>query len=1092
MFLEKIKQIMVGLKKISLFWGMMFFAFILNAQNEARLLRFPNVMNNQVVFTYAGDLYTVDLAGGVARRLTSDVGFEMFAKISPDGKMIAFTAQYDGNTEVYLMPAGGGVPKRLTYTATLDRDDVSDRMGPNNIVMGWTPDSKNVIFRSRCVSFNSFRGQLYTVSVDGDMPVKMPIEDGGFCSMSADGKYLAFNKIFREFRTWKYYKGGMADDIWVYDYANNEAVRAFENPAQDIFPMWSGNSIYFASDRDRIMNLFVFDTYANTTKKVTNFDKYDVKFPSIGGDKIIFENGGFLYYYDIATNQTKKITIYINNDFASSRNKLVDAKKRIQTVDLSPKGNFFIISARGELFMTPVVSGVTKNITNSSGVHERNAIWSPDGKYIAYISDKTGEFEIFMQKADLSEPAIQLTDNAETYKYSIKWSPDSKKILWCDKMLRLRYIDINSKKITEVDKSNKWEIRSFNWSPDSRWITYSLPNFEMYNKIMIYDTKDASKHEITQGWYPSSSPAFSFDGKYLVFKSARSFSPTYDNLDWNTAYSNMQKVYLVLLSKTTPNPLAPSLSFVSGASDDTLSTSKTKDVKIDFDGIFGRVIELPIRASNYWNLYCLDDKVFYNEATEEDVDATLYMYDLKKRKEVEITKNVTFHIPWNGKKMILLGYNRKVAAVDIPSSAISSSSIKYADLSGLKYITDYSKEYKQIYDEAWRQMRDFFYDPNMHGVNWDTIYQKYAVLLPYVKHRNDLSYIIGEMIGELSIGHAYVGGGERPSITKIYTGLLGGLFSKDASGYFKIDKILRGASWTTNRNSPLAIAGLDVNEGDFIVAINGVQTNTVNNIYQLLVNTAGKSTELMINSKPSMSGARSVVVVPLKSEADLYYYEWVQHNIDYVNQKSNGQVGYIHIPDMSSEGMDEFVQYFYPQLHKKALIIDDRGNGGGNVSPIITEILRRQMVMQQMYRNVPMAGAVPEGMHVGPKVLLLDEYSASDGDLFPYQFKFYKIGTTIGKRSWGGVTGIRGSLPFIDGGYLYKPEFGHYSADGKTWIIEGYGVDPDIVVDNNPVDLIKGIDAQLDTAIDVVLKQIPDFPDKVVPHPPFPDKSGNN
>lgn len=1078
------------IKYIFLFITVILFSLNLFGQNDVRLLRFPHIMNEQVVFTYAGDLYTVGIDGGTARRLTSHPGFEMFAKISPDGKLIAFTAQYDGNTEVYIIPSQGGVPKRITYTATLDRDDVSDRMGPNNIVMGWTPDGKNVIFRSRCHSYNSFRGQLFSVSVDGDMPVELPIQDGGFCSYSTDGKYLAFNKIFREFRTWKYYKGGMADDVWIYDFTNNDAYRLFENDAQDIFPMWYNDEVYFASDRDRIMNIFKFNLTDEQTTKVTTFDKYDVKFPSIGGDKIIFENAGYLYFYDITNDETKKISVNITNDLISGRNKLVDAKSKIRTVDLSPGGDFFVMSARGEVFKVPVISGVTKNLTNSPDAHERNAVWSPDGKYIAYLSDKSGEFEIYIKDANGIEKEIQLTDNAETYKFSIKWSPDSKKILWSDKMLRLRYINIDTKEITEVDKSDLVEIRSFNWSPDSRWITYSLPNYQWYNKIMIFDSQDKSKHEITTGWYPSSSPAFSFDGKYLVFTSARDFSPTYDDLDWNVAYSNMQKVYLVLLSKNTPNPLAPTLSFNPNGSDTTKVDLKNVTVNIDFDGIQSRLIALPVRASNYWSVYCVNDKVYYNEATEEDTKATLYAFDLNKQKETEITTNVAFHIPWNAKKMILLGAGKKIAAVDLPSSSLSSS-VKYANLSGLKYFTDYTLEYQQIFDETWRQMRDFFYDPNMHGVNWDSVYQKYVVLVPYAKHRNDLTYIMGEMIAELNIGHAYVGGGERPEVDKIYTGLLGARFSKDASGYFKIDKIMTGASWTTNQNSPLAAPGLNINEGDFIIAINGIETKTVNNIYQLLVNTAGKPTELTINSTASASNAKTFVVVPLKSEAELYYYEWVQQNIAYVDQKTNGQVGYIHIPDMSSDGMNTFVQYFYPQMRKKALIIDDRGNGGGNVSPIITEILRRQMVMQQMWRNVPMAGPVPDKTHVGPKILMLDEYSASDGDLFPYQFKTYKMGTVIGKRSWGGVIGIRGSLPFIDGGTLHKPEFGHYSADGSKWIIEGYGVDPDVEIDNNPADVFKGNDAQLDKTIEIILEQMVDYPYQITPNPPFPNKSGD-
>ncbi len=1066
------------------------------AQEEAKLLRFPHIHNNKIVFSYAGDLYISTTNGGVARRITSHKGYEMFPKFSPDGKYIAFTGQYDGNTEVYLMPAEGGVPKRLTFTATLDRDDVADRMGPNNIVMGWTPDGKKIVFRSRCKSYNAFRGQLYTVDIQGNMPEEVPIKDGGFCSFSKDGKQLAFNKIFREFRTWKYYTGGMADDVWIYDYSTKKAHKIFENNAQDIFPMWCENTIYFASDRDRIMNIFAYNLDDKKVTKVTNFDYYDVKFPSIGGDRIIFENGGELYYYDTKTKEQKKITIYINNDFAVLRNKMVDASDNIGSAHFSPKGNYVLLSARGDVFTVPATDGVTKNLTRTPGVHERNAVWSPDGQYIAYLSDKSGEFEVYYQKADGSGKEIQLTKNAETYKFSIKWSPDSKKILWSDRLMRLQYVNIETKKITEVDASKHWEIRSYNWSPDSKWITYTLPMYETYPKIMLYNTQTQKKTEVTEGFYEVFSSNFSNDGKYLLFNSSRNFSPNYDDLDWNTSYNNMQKIYIVLLSKDTKNPFAKVPSFMESPKEEKKDDGKdnkkdeqknANSTNIDLDGIGDRIVALPIRPAYYYNLYCINGKVYYNCYIDGHDNSTFYMYDLEKQKETKLSDNISFSISEKGDK-ILIYKDGKYAITNLPTSSIGY--LKYANTSHMEFITDYAQEYKQIYDETWRQMRDFFFVPNMHGVDWKAIHKKYAALLPYVKHRNDLSYIMGEMIGELNIGHAYVGGGDRPTPEKIYMGLLGANMSKDASGYFKIDKIYKGASWNKKRNSPLAQPGIDVKEGEFIIAINGVETKTVNNIYELLINTADRPTELLINTTASAKDARQVIVVPLKSEADLHYYQWVENNLAYVTEKTNGQVGYIHIPDMSSHGMNMFVEYFYPQFRKKALIIDDRGNGGGNVSPIITEILRREMIMQEMWRNVSHSGTTPEKTHVGPKVLLLDQYSASDGDLFPYQFKNYKLGTLIGKRSWGGVTGIRGSLPFIDGGTLHKPEFGKYSKDGSEWIIEGHGVEPHIEIDNNPADAFQGTDAQLDKAIEVILQQIEDYQYLLKDNPTFPDKSG--
>lgn len=1060
-------------------------SLIAQSTEEARLLRFPNVRGDKVVFTYAGDLYIVNINGGVARRLTSHPGFEMFAKISPDGKWIAFTGQYDGNTEVYVMPIDGGVPKRLTYTATLTRDDVADRMGPNNIVMGWTPDSKKIIFRSRMHSFNSFRGQLFTVDLEGNLPEEVPIQDGGFCSFSPDGKKLAFNRIFREFRTWKYYRGGMADDIWVYDYTTGKADRLFENPAQDIFPMWYEDKIFFASDRDRTMNLFVFDLKTKETKKVTDFTDFDIKFPSIGGDKIVFEKGGYLYYYDIPTGQIKQIHVYINNDFASTRNRLVDASKYIESVDISPEGKSLVFSGRGDIFIVPVKDGATKNITRTQGVFERDVRWSPKGDYVAYISDRSGEYEIYIQKADGSEPPVQLTKGADTYYFKLRWSPDGKKILFNDKKLRLRYVDINTKKIVEVDKGETWEINDYAWSPDSRWIVYTKYTWEMLPSIWVYDTQTGKRHQITDGWYTSYSPRFSDDGQYIVFVSDRDFSPIYSDVEWNYAYKDMARPYLVLLNKDVKNPFAP-------ASGQSQSQTKDKEggvqVNIDFDDISHRIVAVPVRPANYYNIYAVGGKLYYIARKFNDEHSTAYIYDLKKKKETQFATDISFSISANGKKMLVRKGKGKYAVIDLPGGQIKLN--EFVDLGGMKLYVDYQKEWRQIFDDAWRQMRDFFYAPNMHGVDWKAVHDKYAALLPYVHHRNDLTYIIGEMIGELNVGHAYVGGGDRPEVQRIYTGLLGARFKKDPrTGYFRVVKILEGPTWSENLRSPLMQPGVNVKEGDYILAIDGVPTNTVNNIYQLLVGKGGKEVELTVGKNADLKSARKVVVKTLKSESDLYYYNWVQNNLRYVSEKTNGQVGYIHIPDMLSHGLNEFVKYFYPQLRKKALIIDDRGNGGGNVSPMIVERLRRQMVMQSMARNIPTLGPVPEQTHVGPKVLLVNMYSASDGDLFPYQFKQYKIGPVIGVRTWGGVIGIRGSLPFIDGGTLNKPEFGHYSADGKKWIIEGHGVDPDIVVDNNPAEAFRGKDAQLDKAIEVALDLIKKYPQKITPAPQFPDKT---
>ena len=526
-------------------------------QNEARLLRFPAVYGDNIVFSYAGDLYQVARQGGVARKLTNDIGYEMFARFSPDGKWIAFTGQYDGNTEVYRMPASGGEPKRLTYTAQLSRDDISDRMGPNNIVMCWTPDGKNIVYRSRKQTFNDFKGQLFSVSAEGGMSTELPLPCGGFCSYSPDGKKLAYNRIFREFRTWKYYKGGMADDISIYDFATKTTTNITNTINQEIEPMWFGDKIFFLSDRDRSMNLFEYNTVTKQTRKVTNFTEYDIKFANAGKDAIAFENGGYIYIYDVKTDKAEKVSVTIMDDFDRGRNELKDGNKNLFSVNIAPDGKRVVANARGEVFSVPVKSGITRNLTNSSSAHDRDATWSPDGKYIAYLSDKSGEYEIYIQKQDGSEAPVKITSNADTYKFNILWSPDSKKILWNDKMMRLQYVDIDSKEVTLVDTSPIWEFTSFNWSPDSKWITYTAQGTNKMGVIMLYNTETKQKTAATDNWYDSGQPAFSSDGKYLLFSSERDFNPIYSATEWNSAYRDMSKIYMLTLSKDTPSPFAP-------------------------------------------------------------------------------------------------------------------------------------------------------------------------------------------------------------------------------------------------------------------------------------------------------------------------------------------------------------------------------------------------------------------------------------------------------------------------------------------------------------------------------------------------------
>jgi tricorn protease len=1061
------------------------------AAEEARLLRFPTIHKDQIVFSYAGNLYTVPAKGGVARRLTSHPGYEMFARFSPDGKQLAFTGQYDGNTEVFLMPAEGGKPKRLTYTATLKRDDVSDRMGPNNIVIGWTPDGKNILFRSRMKEHNDFIGQLFLVSAKGGLPKQLPLPRGGFASYSPTGDKLAYNRVFREFRTWKKYRGGMADDIWVYDFKTKKTVNITKNKAQDIIPMWHGDKIYFLSDRDDSMrmNLYVYDTNSKEERQLTHYTEFDIKFPSLGPGGIVFEYAGYIYRFDLETEKAAKVPISIHEDDAPSRTVMHTVDKEIHAYEISPDGKRALFSARGDIFTVPAKQGPTRNLTNSPGVHDRNPKWSPDGKSIAYISDASGEDEIWVVPQDGIGPATQLTNKGDTYKYTLSWSPDSQKILWADKKLRLQYLDVKTKKVTPVAQGKSWEIREYVWSPDSNWIAFTQPEDTKMSRVWLYSLDKEKATPITSEWYDSSGPAFGSDGKYLFYVSARDFKPVYSKTEWNHAYVDMSRIYLIALAKDTPSPFKPESDEVGAkkeAKDKKDDVKKPEDVsvKVDLEDILDRTAQLKVPvAAGYGELTSVGDSLYYVRSAGGK--QKLCVLDVPRQKETVLGDISGYEISADRKKM-LVHQADKYAIIDVPKAPLAISD--WLNLSDMEVKLDRKAEWRQIFNECWRQMRDFFYDPGLHGVDWLAVKKRYAPLVDHVNDRADLTAIIGDMIAELGAGHCYVGGGDSPKLQRLPQGLLGAQLERDEdSGFYKIAKILKGANWDKNLRSPLTEIGVNVKPGEYIIAIDGRPVNEVDNIFELLVDKADKQVRLKINAESKKEGGREVTIVPIADEHGLYYFNWVEGNRKKVTEATGGKVGYLHIPDMQAAGLNEFVKHYYPQLKKKALIIDVRGNGGGNVSPQIIERLTRKLAMMKIIRNTepypdPFAG------FYGPKVCLINEFSASDGDLFPYRFKKTKLGKLIGKRTWGGVIGIRGSLPLLDGGYLMKPEFATYAADGQDWIIENYGVDPDIVVDNDPAQEYAGTDQQLNRAIEQALTELQQGEWKLPGPPPYPKR----
>jgi tricorn protease len=734
--------------------------------NTTRLLRFPTTNGQQIVFCHAGQLYTVAREGGIARRLTSGPGYTSFPRFSADGKQLAFTSQYDGNTEVYVMPGDGGAPKRITTTTTVGRDDISDRMGPNNIVMTWENTKPLVVFRSRMRTFNSFIGELYTAGLDGDLPQQLPVPRGGFASFSPDDSKMAYNRVFREFRTWKHYRGGMADDVWIFDFKTGQVQNLTNDLSQDICPMWApDNRIYFISDRDGRMNLFSTDLTGKDTKQLTTFKDFDIKFPSIGKDAIVFEQAGYIWRYDLASGQSAVVPIDLKEDFASGRSALIDASKNIESVSSAPDGQRVIAVARGDLFSIPGKDGTPRNLTRTSNAHERDAVWSPDGKWIAYNSDATGENELYVRSQDGKGEPTQLTNSADTYFYAAIWSPDSKKLMWSDRKQRLRFIDVASKAVTQVAESKESEIRGYDWSPDSQWIAYALQEENGGDKVYLFAMADKKSTPVTDDWYSADNATFSDDGKYLMLTSSRDFKPIFDQTDFNNVYRDLERVYLVTLSKDTENPLGPRSDEVGKKKDKDKDKEKADDkakdadkdkakadkkpgddakkddkdkepgmrkpvtVKVDLDGIHDRLVALDIPSANYSNLRLVNDRIFYMRRTVADDQAEdddsgpdsrrqhLCSYSLEDRKETVLGDVSNYEITFDGKKM-LVKIGKEYAMIDLPKDKLEIKDEKAGKdyrlkLAGLDMKLDRHAEWTQIYNECWRHMRDFFYATSM-------------------------------------------------------------------------------------------------------------------------------------------------------------------------------------------------------------------------------------------------------------------------------------------------------------------------------------------------------------------------------------------
>ncbi|MCK4547276.1 MAG: PD40 domain-containing protein [Candidatus Eisenbacteria sp.] len=1081
--------------RISILWlaAVLVLSTVAFAGPEARLMRFPDIHGDKVVFCYAGDLWLVDAGGGIARQITTHEGLERFPRFSPDGEYIAFSGEYDGNIDVYVMPAEGGEPRRLTYRP--EPPGAPGRMGFDDMVIDWFPDGKSILFRSRREVYTDWLGRLYQIGIAGGLPKLLEIPYGGFSSFSPDGKRLAYNRVMRDFRTWKRYRGGMAQDIWIWDFGAHSIEQITTDPATDHFPMWMGDRIYFVSDRDLKEEIFCCDLGDGAIRKITDskaHDGFDVRWPGCDTRDIVYEAGGYLYILNTSTEKTRKIRVEIPGDRPLTRPRLVSVKDNITDYNLSATGKRALFGARGEVFTVPPDKGNTRNLTRTSGARETSSRWSPDGKWVSYISDVTGEEEIYIIPQDGKSDPIQITTGGNADKFIPYWSPDSKKMVYADKNLRLYWVDIDKKKVHEIDRSGVWEIRSYSWSPDSKWITYAKFDNSFFGSIYLYNLGGGRITRVTGPGTDDSGPVFDPGGKYLYYISERDFSPQMVAFESNFMYDELSRVYLVTLQADTPSPFAPESDEEEPKAEkdekkdkeDEDKAEETPDVRIDLKGIAEREVALPIDPGNIYWVIADEGKVFYFKDTGEgNPDGALHVYDLEEKEDEVVISGVSGVDFSHDRKKVIYSSDRTYGITDAKAGA--SVGDGKLDLGGLEMMLDPREEWRQMFHEAWRFERDYFYDPNMHGYDWDALRAQYEPLVEHVAHRYDLTYVIGEMISELCCSHTYCGGGDMPRAERVDVGLLGVDFELDPrAGLYRFKRILPGNNWTENLRSPLTEPGVNVEEGEYLIEVNGTPLRHPTNPYSLFQNTVGTTVTLKVNRKPQPKGAREVEVKPIADENYLRYTDWLETNQRIVDEATNGRVGYLHIPDMSLQGLSEWAKRYYAQIRKEGLIIDVRANGGGFVSEMILERLRRQVMGMSAPRNSKNNFTYPPASYYGHLVCLCDQYSASDGDYFPHYFQEYGLGPVIGRRTWGGIVGIRGFARLVDGGYVTKPEIAGYAMDSR-WMVENHGVDPDIVVDNRPDLVARGHDPQLEKGIEVILDLIRKDPKKLPERPDY-------
>jgi tricorn protease len=1049
------------------------------------MMQYPDIYDNIIVFVSGGDIWKAPAEGGAATRLTFSDGRENYPKISPDGKLIAFTGEYDGNPDVYVMNINGGDITRLTFHPATDE------------VIGWNQSKNKILFISNRQSTSRYN-KMFLVSPDGTGLEEMIMYDAARGSFSPDGSKIAYNKDAQDNATWKRYKGGRAQEVYIYDFNTNEETNISNYEGSDRIPMWIGNKIYFSSDRDRVLNIYAYDTNIGKIEQITRHTEYDVQHPGDGSNKIVYELGGDIWMLDLASNETKKIPIQILTDMEETRPFMKDISKDINRIDISPTGKRALIVARGEVFTVPVSEGPARNISNNCGARDKDAIWSPDGKWIAYLSDKTGEYEIYIVNPDGKEEAVKLTSSKDGYRHTLKWSPDSRKIAYTDQTLTLYFIDIATKAITRVDREEyenvdvSLDVKSifdFSWSPDSRFIAYTKMNEDFMYQMYVYNLETKAINCISNGLFYDFNPVFTKDGEYIIFISTRRFNPTYCDIEWEMVYQKVAGIYAVSLKKDGKSIL-PFRSDEENLPEGPSKTDAPVTVRIDFQGIADRTEALPLKSGNYRNLAVNKSALYYLNADEgnfnrfevsEHGPMTLYSYSFDTKKETSLVEDIdNYELSSDGESII---YLREKSVLIMPSAGGDG---KPVNLSDLKIWYEPLREWKQIFNEAWRMERDYYYEPNMHGQDWNFIKQKYGNLVDKASCRQDLTFIIGEMIGELNTSHTYVYGGDsKRRADGVNVGMLGADYKVDLqNNLFQFKKIYREKDWSRETWPPLAKPGINIVEGEYLLKVNNLEIKADKEIYSYFVGLAGKQITLTVNSNPNLTGAREVVVESVSSENNIRYMDWLESNRLAVDKASNGKIGYIYMPDTWTGSATDFPKYFYSQTKKEGIILDGRFNGGGLDPDIFLErLLKKPHGYWTRRQSADQTG--PFLAVDAQKVLLTNRYAGSGGDELPYEFQKNNMGPVIGTRTWGGLVGYSTPIGLIDGGVLTAPDYRIYNEKGE-WVVENKGITPDIIIDIDSKKFSEGYDTQLMKAVEVIMKKISENPRKWPKHEAFP------